>query len=558
MATVGQLIVSLGLNTKQFDKNLKSVTKNLETLGREITRIGKGMSLAVTAPLAGIGIAAIKASGQLEGAFKGIKSATQDLLKTLGADLIEGFKLDDILADLSRSIRQLTSAWQKLSPETKKTVFELGLIAAAIGPVLVGMGSLITTLAGSIKGISAFMALGGGWVGILVAAAAAIAVLIEEMGGIDVALGFWSDAFDAFVERDWKRLQFIFQGGGLREPTKTESILQGIKKTMAEVTAAMQEMGKTPIQGNLESRFIDLAISIQRARNEAGFLTVGMREVDREVARTEAELKLLEQATREAFAEKNSDLVTKLSNQLGEARLKLDELKVAAQTTAITFGEAFGTLVKSMEVTAQTVVTSIGSIIQTVVQGIGDAVATAIVEGGKASEIFRNLLKQVAKAVIASLVAIGVQYLLFAIIGSVVAASIGSSHLAVQAGILYAATVAAAVESMGLLGLITGPLLATGAVAGMLGGAAASGKAGAAVGAALATPAAEGGIATRPTLVQVAEVPSARPEVIAPLRKLKEMLGLEQHIFFQVGDRVIASAAVRGMPEILRIQGIGK
>lgn len=66
MATISELNVRLGLLYKDFDKSLTAVEKRLERSGRKFSQLGNDLTLAVTAPLAAIGAAAIQQAGEIE------------------------------------------------------------------------------------------------------------------------------------------------------------------------------------------------------------------------------------------------------------------------------------------------------------------------------------------------------------------------------------------------------------------------------------------------------------------------------------------------------------
>ena len=66
MATIAQLNVRLGLLSKDFEKELTAFEKKMQGVATRMGDVGERMSLAFTAPLAAIGIGAIKAAGEFE------------------------------------------------------------------------------------------------------------------------------------------------------------------------------------------------------------------------------------------------------------------------------------------------------------------------------------------------------------------------------------------------------------------------------------------------------------------------------------------------------------
>ena len=72
MATLAQINVRLGFLFD--DKALKSVERNLRTTGQRLSAIGSEMTTAISVPLLGLGAAAIKTAGDIEGLTLALKS----------------------------------------------------------------------------------------------------------------------------------------------------------------------------------------------------------------------------------------------------------------------------------------------------------------------------------------------------------------------------------------------------------------------------------------------------------------------------------------------------
>lgn len=66
MATIADLNVRLGLIYDNLDKGLRSVERKLERSGRKLSQLGDGLTVAISAPLAALGISAVKSAGDLE------------------------------------------------------------------------------------------------------------------------------------------------------------------------------------------------------------------------------------------------------------------------------------------------------------------------------------------------------------------------------------------------------------------------------------------------------------------------------------------------------------
>ena len=66
MAKLNDLIVTIGAQTKQFDKALGASMSKMRNFGRSTKRIGRDLTRSLTMPLAGLGVAAVKSAADLE------------------------------------------------------------------------------------------------------------------------------------------------------------------------------------------------------------------------------------------------------------------------------------------------------------------------------------------------------------------------------------------------------------------------------------------------------------------------------------------------------------
>jgi len=80
MATkIGSLFGDVSLRTAQLDKDIKSVGKMLGKLGKSMQSIGKDLTRKITAPLVGIGVAALVSFGSFQKGMNEVKSLMPDL-----------------------------------------------------------------------------------------------------------------------------------------------------------------------------------------------------------------------------------------------------------------------------------------------------------------------------------------------------------------------------------------------------------------------------------------------------------------------------------------------
>ena len=97
MAKLNDLIVTIGAQTKQFDKALGSSMKKMQRFGMNTKKLGKSMTMGLTAPIAALGFTAVKAFDQQAKAIAQVEAG----LKSTGA--IVGFtskQLQQMASDL--------------------------------------------------------------------------------------------------------------------------------------------------------------------------------------------------------------------------------------------------------------------------------------------------------------------------------------------------------------------------------------------------------------------------------------------------------------------------
>lgn len=134
-------------------------------------------------------------------------------LQVLGAELFNSIQevAAPILEQLVEHIKSLREKWEELSPETQQMIVKVGLIAAAIGPLLIVLGKMATGIGVVVKALAAFASP----VGIVVALiAGAVALIIANWDKIKKA---WED-LKKFLVDTWNAIK-----------TEAENIWNGIK-----------------------------------------------------------------------------------------------------------------------------------------------------------------------------------------------------------------------------------------------------------------------------------------------------------------------------------------
>ncbi|XRE42212.1 hypothetical protein ACIVBQ_000416 [Tenacibaculum discolor] len=87
-----------------------------------------------------------KQSETLHGLYSTIKDNLVLGFAELGKEIAETFKLKDLAKQFITRIQELVGWFKRLNPETKKSIIIFSSIAAAVGPVLVALGYLMTNV----------------------------------------------------------------------------------------------------------------------------------------------------------------------------------------------------------------------------------------------------------------------------------------------------------------------------------------------------------------------------------------------------------------------------
>ena len=66
MAKLGDLIVKIGADTREFNKELRSLEHRVKNTNDAIMGMGQRLSMGLTLPIAGLGLAAVKAASDLQ------------------------------------------------------------------------------------------------------------------------------------------------------------------------------------------------------------------------------------------------------------------------------------------------------------------------------------------------------------------------------------------------------------------------------------------------------------------------------------------------------------
>ena len=106
MAKLGDLIVRIGADTRDLNKQLGRVQRNMRSMTSELTQLGQNMTRAITVPLAGLGALAVKSAADLE-------------------------KLEASFVSLTGGVSQAAAMMKQLNEFTASTPFQLENVANA-------------------------------------------------------------------------------------------------------------------------------------------------------------------------------------------------------------------------------------------------------------------------------------------------------------------------------------------------------------------------------------------------------------------------------------------
>lgn len=414
----------------------------------------------------------------------------QESLKELG--VLFGDVLLPEFTKIIKKVNQWLKKLKEMTPEQKEMAIKLAAIAAAIGPVLVGLGSL----AGSVSKISvAFRTVNG-----LVGGAKGFTSLISKIPpAAGLAVGaitglVW--AFDELTDKMapnltlWEKTKAFFAGGGFAPGGA--GIVSGLTN-MAAADITKQQQTKDP--GLYGMDLLSFGQTGGTSTGGGGGTTVTELFTDAQLAEQE---KLAGQ-----FEDLFSGVGTDINYVAAESAAKIDE-----------FGTAISNLYNSEPLEEK--LSAWSSAMDQFNESANNLVAQGL---GGMLEGIGSLLGQAAAGA-----KVGIDDLMNVVLGGIGDMAIQLGKLAIQTGIAMkaikmsfknpATAIAAGVALVALGSFVKG------AAANILSGGGDRGK--------NSIPAfASGGIVSGPTIGLMGEYPGAKtnPEVIAPLDKLQNMLG---------------------------------
>ena len=192
----------------ELQQEMASAETDTEAMQKAIELFGNKAGPAIAAACAEgrlsfdeLGTSMEDFAGTLDSTFEETISPIDNLkqalnnLKLVGYDLVEtmGPSITKVVETVSDKIEKFRKGWEGLSPEMQNTILKIAGVAAAIGPMLLGLGKVtsgvggLISKAGGLAGILGEKGLGGifggltGKIGIIIAVIAALAAAFAHL-----------------------------------------------------------------------------------------------------------------------------------------------------------------------------------------------------------------------------------------------------------------------------------------------------------------------------------------------------------------------------------------
>jgi tape measure domain-containing protein len=481
-----------------------------------------------------------RAQGGLGNSFDNLTDNITASLAELGKVINTSLNVDAIFIALSDKLNYLVQGFKKLNPETQGFIIYAGLIVASIGPTIFIVGKLITTfgaLAGTTKMIIETF---GKLKGVIIKAFTTI-LANPAILGITLAIAaigavalYVYDNWEAFASRftniwiniknsankgvadfmmaiDKLQKSFgvkLFDVSGLTSYTVEQKVVQKEFKSIGETVDSLSGKLKGLFLAKPKTGTTDETI-IDKTKTDTGGGTGGGVKIDKSLFKFDGYKTLTEISKAKEDLDKAvlTELGPKIQEQLGFTNKGLDATSRGMKQAAIDVG-VFGLAMKTNAPAFAepfTAAEEAAAKLQDKIIDLSDAFTNIL--NGALNDLAVGFGEQLGNAL--SGAGFGVKNLLVPLAEAI----ISFGKMAIQAGITALAIKKALTLAQAPLAIAAGIALVA---------------IGTAIKNGIATPKlAEGGLAFGPTMATVGDNRNARvdPEVIAPLSKLKSMMG---------------------------------
>lgn len=285
MSVIGALRVMLGVDTAAFTDGLANANKSLKRAGKQMGNAGRTLSVAVSAPLAGLGTLAVRAGADFEAAMNRIGAAT-------GANAGTMAELSDMAREMGRttqfSATEAADAIEILAKNGLSTADIMGgalsaslQLAASSGSDLAAAGDLATDVMLNFgKSAADLGSVADGVAGVLLASKFGIddyRLALAQAGGVAGGLGVELNEFNAVIAATSAKF-----ASGSDAGTSFKTFLLRLVPQSGAAADAMEELGLS---------FFDSEGAMKSMADIAGELKQGFAGLNEE-AKTDALTKL--------------------------------------------------------------------------------------------------------------------------------------------------------------------------------------------------------------------------------------------------------------------------
>jgi tape measure domain-containing protein len=486
-----------------------------------------------------------RAKGGLGNAFDNLKDNVTASLAELGKTINESLKLEEVFIKVSEKIQMLVDKFKALTPEQQENIVKFGLIAAAIGPVILIIGQFATSISAIIgltrTLIATFTVLTGGLY-LVVAAIGALVVYYattdEGQKSLSKTGKLLSESFDRIKKAFSKTLEllsklkplfdFLLLVFGKIAVFTFEVVLSQINAVLKFINfvydgavgllETLKLINKQKVEPKIEMGFG--GGSAGKPSGAGGSWGDEKKKTTTttespEVAAMKAKIKALEDSLKNSTKTKtttepkgNTTLDAIKEMQTNKSMMQFEMLNVNTLPTLDLIPKKLESITAANEKLKETNLALANSFeaikhrvtsvevaltpMQNILVAATDAFANMAMQGETDMKKLGSAAMQAARMVISAYIKEGVAGIIKGILGGPLGKTLGPGALAVAG----AAGAGAAVLFNTLLNKVSPPKLA------------------------------QGGLAYGPTMAMVGDNKSARvdPEVIAPLSKLKGML----------------------------------
>lgn len=247
MASIGLLQIDFVANLAKFTTGVATAGSLVERFAsraagamdrveKSLERPGIKLTAKLTAPLAALSIASIKAADTnktFADSMERLALQTQKALAPLGGALIQAFEtLRPAVEDGVRFVNGLAQAFAELEPAAKNQVILIGAIAAGIGPALVAFSAIFTIMK---AGFTVVTALAGAFqrLGLVIPLAFEFG---KYIGNFEVVQRFVAQLITAF-ERAGSFIEYLVTATKEGIQTITSAVIGGVATIVQGVTS---------------------------------------------------------------------------------------------------------------------------------------------------------------------------------------------------------------------------------------------------------------------------------------------------------------------------------